>query len=307
MRPRRQDRRKKRLRRTVMPSTEPAKYAALSRFRISDRDFCALRDFIQQTSGIHIADNRKYLLQNRLSPRLRELGIESFAEYFKRLRGPDRNSELAKLFELITTNETSFFRNPPQLDYFRDELLSAMIESQRAKNSKSLHIWSAGCSSGEEPYTLAILLIEKLKAELPSWNLKITASDLSEAVLAMAKEGVYGDYALRTTPAPIKAKYFTKEGDGFRIRPELKKLVRFVSLNLNDRMALKRVETSHFIFCRNVMIYFDDDMKKRLARAFYENLIPGGHLLIGHSETLTGISESFIQARHPGAVAYLKE
>ncbi len=290
-----------------MPSTEPAKYAMLSRFRISDREFAALRDFIQQASGIHIADNRKYLLQNRLSPRLRELGLENFADYFKRLRGPERGPELARLFELITTNETSFFRNPPQLDYFRDELLSSMLDSQRAKNAKTLHIWSAGCSSGEEPYTLAIILVEKLKAELPSWNLKITATDLSEAVLAMAREGLYGDYALRTTPAPIKAKYFTKEADSYRIRPELKKMVRFAPLNLNDRLALKRVEASHFIFCRNVMIYFDDDMKKRLARAFHENLISGGHLLIGHSETLTGVNDAFVQERHPGAVAYVKK
>jgi chemotaxis protein methyltransferase CheR len=303
----RQGRRKQSLRRTLMPPAEPAKYTMLSQFRISDREFCDLRDFIQQASGIHIANNRKYLLQNRLSPRLRELGLDTFSEYFKRLQGPDRVCERAKLFELVTTNETSFFRNPPQLDYFRDTLLSAMIESQRSKNAKNLHIWSAGCSSGEEPYTLAILLAETLKAELPSWRLKITASDLSEAVLALAREGAYDDYALRTTPAPIKAKYFAKDADGFRIRPEVKKQVRFVSLNLNDSAALKRVETSHFIFCRNVMIYFDEDMKKRLARAFYENLTPGGHLLIGHSETLTGVNESFIQARHPGAVAYLKK
>jgi chemotaxis protein methyltransferase CheR len=139
-----------------------------------------------------------------------------------------------------------------------------------------------------------------------TWDIKITANDLSEAVLASARRGVYSEYALRTTPKEIIAKYFVKEDSNYRLDPKLKHLVSFGQINLNDKMQLARVERSHIVFCRNVIIYFDDDMKRRVINAFYDNLLPGGALLIGHSESLHNISRAFKPEHHKGTIVYRK-
>jgi len=277
-------------------------------FTISPEEFKQLRDFIYGKSGIYIADNRKYLLENRLRNRLKHLNLKSFGEYYYYLQyDAQRTQELNKLFEVVTTNETSFFRNPPQLKVFQDHVLGDLVDRQRKAGEKRIRIWSAGCSTGEEPYTMAIQLCEVLGTELPSWNVRITANDLSEGVLASARRGVYTEYALRTTPPEMVRKYFLKEEGRFKIKPELKKLITFGQINLSDRMQLKRVERSHIVFCRNVIIYFDDDMKKKVIGSFYDNLLPGGYLLIGHSESLHNISRAFKPTHYPGAIIYRKE
>jgi len=277
--------------------------------KITDKEFLQLRDFIYEQSGIYINDNRKYLLENRLINRLKELNLKSFGEYYYFLKyDPGRKQELNRLFEVITTNETSFYRNPPQLKVFQDIVLKEVLDKQRAKGQKKLHIWSAGCSTGEEPYTISIILHEVLKLEINSWQIKITANDLSEGVLRSARRGVYSQYSLRTTPKEIIAKYFIDEGNGkYRVKPEVKKLVSFGQLNLSDRFQVKRVERSHIIFCRNVIIYFDDEMKKNVIASFYDNLLPGGYLFIGHSESLHNISRAFKPIHYPGAIVYKKE
>lgn len=275
---------------------------------LNDEEFKQLRDFIYEQSGIYVADNRKYLIENRLAGRLKELNLKSFGEYYYYLRyDTNRKTELNRLFESVTTNETSFYRNPPQLKVFQDKVLPEVLEEQRKKGTKRLNIWSAGCSTGEEPYTLAIILLEVLGSEALSWNIKITANDLSEAVLQAARRGLYNDYTLRTTPKEIITKYFTKEGAVQKIKPEVKRLVSFGQINLSDRLAVKRVDRSQLVFCRNVIIYFDDDMKKRVISAFYDNLLPGGFLFIGHSESLHNISRAFKPVHHPGAIVYKKE
>lgn len=276
--------------------------------KISDAEFAQLRDFIYSQSGIYVADNRKYLVENRLASRLKELNLKSFAEYHAYLQyDAGRRQELNRLFEVITTNETSFYRNPPQLKVFQDMVLKDVLDKQRKLKQKRLRIWSAGCSTGEEPYTIAIILFEVLRTEITSWDIRITANDLSEAVLAQAREGVYSDYSLRTTPKEIVGRYFTADGANFKLRPEVKRLVSFGQINLSDRMQLKRVERSHIVFCRNVIIYFDDEMKKNVITAFYDNLLPGGQLLIGHSESLHNISRAFRPKHYPGAIIYGKE
>lgn len=275
---------------------------------ITDEEFGQLRDFIYDQSGIYVADNRKYLIENRLAGRLKELNLKSYSEYYYFLRyDAGRRQELSKLFESVTTNETSFYRNPPQLRVFQEKVLPPVLEEQRKKGMKRLHIWSAGCSTGEEPYTLAIILLEVLRTEIASWRIKITANDLSEAVLQTARRGVYNEYSLRTTPKEIIARYFLKEESSYKIKPEVKSLVSFGQVNLSDRLALKRLERSQIVFCRNVIIYFDDDMKKRVISSFYDNLLPGGYLLIGHSESLHNISRAFKPVHHPGAIIYTKD
>lgn len=275
--------------------------------KISDEEFVQLRDFIYQQCGIYIAENRKYLVENRLSNRLKDLNLKSFGEYYQYLRyDANKRTELNKLFEVVTTNETSFYRNPPQLQVFQEKVLGAVIAELRAKGQKRLRIWSAGCSTGEEPYTLGIILHEVLRSEIASWDIRITANDLSEAVLASARKGMYSDYALRTTPPDIISRYFIKEGPQYRIDPKVQQLVQFGQINLSDRTQLKRVERSQIVFCRNVIIYFDDEMKKQVIGSFYDNLLPGGYLLIGHSESLHNISRAFKPEHHTGAIIYRK-
>ncbi len=275
--------------------------------KISELEFTQLRDFIYDQAGIFIAGNRKYLLENRLSNRLKELNLKSFGEYYYYLQyDPGKKAELNKLFEVITTNETSFYRNPPQLKVFQTKVLPAVLDELRKKRRKRLRIWSAGCSTGEEPYTLAMILHDVLGAEISSWDIKITANDLSEKVLKSARRAVYSEYALRTTPKEIVKKYFDQDGKQYKVKPAIKQLVSFGQINLSDRMQVKRVEKSEIVFCRNVIIYFDEAMKKKVINAFYDNLIKGGFLIIGHSESLHNITRAFKPVHHPGAIIYQK-
>ena len=156
-------------------------------------------------------------------------------------------------------------------------------------------------------YTLAIIISDLLRSELPSWDIKITANDLSTQVLQAARAGLYNEYSLRTTPRELVNKYFVKEGNLYKVRDELKRMINFSQINLSNREQLKLVERSHIVFCRNVIIYFDDDMKRKVINSFYDNLMPGGALLIGHSETLHNICRSFELEHHPGAIVYRKK
>lgn len=275
--------------------------------RISDDEYKALRDFIYDRSGISIPSTRKYLLENRLGPRLKDLNLESFSDYLNYLKkDPQRNKEEGRLFELVTTNETSFYRNTAQLDALEQTILPELIDKKRKAKDQKLHIWSAGCSTGEEPYTLSIILHELLQSEFPRWRITIAAHDISDAVLQAAKEGVYTEYSLRTTPESIIKKYFDKRDDRFIIKPEVRRCIKFGKINLNDDAQLRRTEPADIIFCRNVIIYFDTAMKKRLIQSFFDRLLPEGYLFIGHSESLHSLSEAFTPRYFPGAIVYKK-
>ncbi len=289
----------------VLSPVSPSVASTLAGIKATDEEFRQLRDFIYENCGIYIADNRKYLIENRLVNRLKELNLKNFSEYYHYLRyDTNRRAELTRLFEVVTTNETSFFRNPPQLEVFQNTVLPKVIADIKAKGQKKLRIWSAGCSTGDEPYTIAIILHEVLKTEIAGWDIKITASDLSEAVLAAGRRGIYNEYTLRTTPKALIDKYFHKEGVNYRVDDKLKAMIQFGALNLNDRIQIRRIDPSHIIFCRNVIIYFDDAMKKNVISAFYDNLLPGGYLIIGHSESLHNISRAFQPEHHPSAIMY---
>lgn len=282
--------------------------SSMRAIKVSDEEFTQLRDFIYEQCGIFIAETRKYLVENRLTNRIKELNLKNFGEYYYFLRfDPGRRAEMPKLYEVITTNETSFYRNPPQLKVFQEKVLTETLDKLRRAGTKKLRIWSAGCSTGEEPYTLAMILHEVLRNEIDTWDIKITANDLSEAVLAAARKGEYSEYALRTTPPEIIERYFIKDGPAYNVDPRLKKLISFGPTNLSDRNLLKRVERSQIVFCRNVIIYFDDDMKRQVIESFYDNLLPGGCLLIGHSESLHNISRAFKPEHNVGTIVYRKE
>ncbi|MEO0482232.1 MAG: protein-glutamate O-methyltransferase CheR [Planctomycetota bacterium] len=281
-----------------MPAT--AKSATMS-----DKQFIALRDIIYKRSGIHFPDAKKYVLESRLGKRLQELEIEDFDQYVGFLTmGPFQTDEFQEMFNRITINETSFFRNEPQLNAFESEALPDLLKA-RAKE-KRLRIWSAACSSGEEPYTLAMILHRALGVRLADWRIEILGTDISEKALKVAQSGVYSSYALRTTQALTQSRYFKEQGREFVLDPEICSMVNFEVHNLKDRLAARRFGTWDVIFCRNVMIYFDDAMKQQLVDCFHDQLAKDGTLFIGHSENLRTLNTPFKQAGSAQAFMYRK-
>ena len=252
--------------------------------------FRQLRDQIYRRSGMFFADSSKYLIQKRLSPRARELNFDSFQKYFYFLQyDPRADAEYDQIFDLITTNETYFFREPAQLAAFTDEIIPELLGR---RSLKRIRIWSAGCASGEEPYTVAMLLQEK--GWFDKGNFEIFGSDLNRQVLQKARRGVYRENAFRNTPEAVRAKYFEREPDGsWKIADEIRNRVSFGRLNIYDEGRVALLGSLDVIFCRNVIIYFDDRSKKVVINSFYKRLIDGGYLLLGHSESLISLSTQF--------------
>lgn len=270
-------------------------------------EFKMIRDFILEKSGIYFAENKMYLVKNRLSKRMAELQIKTVRDYFYHVKYDLSLREFNELMNLVTTNETSFFRNEPQLLSFSGEVLPLLIEEKKKEQgNKTLRIWSAGCSTGEEPYTLAIILLERL-ISTAGWNIEIFANDISEQVLHKARVGEYSGATLRNVKPEHLEKYFIKNGESYRIKPEVQALVKFSHTNLNDPRKISVITSMDVIFCRNVMIYFTDDVKRQLVRGFYNALRPGGYLYIGHAETLHGISKAFKLVYFKNALVYQKE
>jgi chemotaxis protein methyltransferase CheR len=270
-------------------------------------DFTLIRDFIHERSGIYFAENKMYLVKNRLDRRMNELNISSVRDYFYHVKYDASMKEFNRLMDLVTTNETSFYRNEPQLLSFSSEVLPQLIEKKmKERGRKTLRVWSAGCSTGEEPYTLAILILEQLKS-LAGWSVEIMANDISEEVLQKARLGEYAGITMRNVKPEILDRYFAKSGDRFRVKPEAKSLVRFSQMNMNDQLKMSTMTKMDVIFCRNVMIYFSDEVKRQIVRGFYNALVPGGYLYIGHSETLHGISKAFKLVYLKNALVYGKE
>jgi len=260
---------------------------------MSDKHFDRLRSIIYERSGIHFPDSKKYVLESRLGHRLGELEIEDYDQYIAFLTmGPYQTEEFQEMFNRITINETSFFRNEPQLAVFETQILPKILEARAS--TKRLRIWSAACSSGEEPYTLAIMVHRTLGVRLPDWRIEILGTDISEKVLKVAEEGKYTDYALRSTPDLVRQRYFKREGPYWMLDATIRSMVAFELHNLKDRLAAKRHGTWDVIFCRNVMIYFDEQMRAQVIKTFADQLASDGYLFIGHSETIRGADAPFI-------------
>ncbi|HOM28149.1 MAG TPA: protein-glutamate O-methyltransferase CheR [Deltaproteobacteria bacterium] len=274
---------------------------------MTDETFVLLRDFIYEQSGIFFADNRKDQLASRLAFRLKANNLSDFEKYYYLLKY-DQNAarELRALFDSVTTNETSFFRSPPQIQAFQDKVLPEIMAAKERRGEKTLRLWSAGCSTGEEPYTMAIVLSQVMNGRR-DWDVKVVASDISEKALRSAKEAVYGEYSLRSVPPEIKRDFFVAAGSSYRIVDEVKDMVEFQFLNLSDTRRVQLMRGFDVIFCRNVLIYFDDQVKKRFVSQLYDCLNHGGYLFIGHSESLHNISRAFKLVHFPGALAYKKE
>jgi len=263
---------------------------------LPDDVFRLLRDQIYKRSGMWFSDSSKYLLQKRLSPRAKELNFDSFQKYFYFLQyDPRADAEFDTIYDLVTTNETYFFREPAQLTAFVEEIVPDLLSK---KAIKKIRIWSAGCSSGEEPYSLAMLLQEAGWYDHAAFE--IFASDINQQVLAKARRGQYRENAFRATDATLRDKYFIREAEGtgtWRIKDEVRNRVQFGRLNLYDEARVSLLGHLDIVFCRNVIIYFDDASKRVVVKNFYNRLIDGGYLLLGHSESLISLSTQF-KLRH---------
>lgn len=270
-------------------------------FEMSDSEFKNLSQLVYDQVGIHLADHKKMLVKGRLSKRLRELGFSSFNQYYQFLKNDTNGEELIMFINAISTNVTSFFREPSQWDFLEKE-----IKQMEAKGIRKLRIWSAACSSGQEPYTIAIFLNSLLKNP-KEWDIKILATDISEDILKQAMRGQYSLKDVTGVPKNMLNKYFnrvqvnTNAGpkEFYEIKDSLKNLILFRSFNLvygNYNMIPKKFD---MIFCRNVMIYFDNETKAKVVANLTSKIHKGGNFFIGHSESLINMKDVSLKLAKP--------
>lgn len=262
---------------------------------LTDREFQLLRALIFEKSGITLNDGKKELVRTRLGSKLRKGGFASFKDYYNYVVNDRTGEELVTLLDAISTNLTSFFREINHFNYLRKHIIPEVMERKRHDSPKEIRAWSAGCSSGEEPYSLAFTLSDILRGDR-GWGVKLLATDLSTKVLARAAKGVYTGEQVKTVPKEMASKFLDRtaeDGDRlYRVRPEIREMIQFKRFNLmTPTFPFKR--GFDFIFCRNVMIYFDKPTQQVLINKFYGSLSEGGYLLIGHSESLTGVQHRF--------------
>lgn len=276
--------------------------------RSPDSFLIRIRDLVYQVAGIFHPDSKLYFLQDRCKRRMAVIKTDSFQEYLDVLTiRAGRERELQLLLNEITIGETNFFRNQPQLDALRKFVLPELIREKERLGYRRLRVWSAGCSTGEEPYTLAIIFLEAMQARQEHWQIEITATDINEKSLARARQGLYASYSLRNVSRPILEKYFIPAADGqYLVREEPRSLVSFQHLNLFDERRLLFLRGLDMILCCNVLIYFDAESKRRMIQHFYNMLQPNGHLFLGHAESLFGINDDFRLVHFPGATAYAR-
>jgi len=253
---------------------------------ITDREFRLMRELFSIRFGINLTDKKRSLLVARLQSLIRSSGYRSFRDYYEHLVNDSSEQELGELIDRISTNYTYFYREKDHFEYYFNTVLPALARRIRRGKSRSLRIWCAGCSTGEEPYMLLMLLHEFLGPEYRDWDAEILATDISERALDMARAGIYPDDRLRELPAILKKKYFIRQVDGnWAVVDSVKNDSVFRRLNLMNN-AFPFYEPFHIIFCRNVMIYFDQETRDTLVRKFHHFLVPRGYLFVGHSETL---------------------
>ncbi len=253
--------------------------------KLTPEEFKKVTELVYKNTGIHLPESKLSLLSNRLRKRLKALGLDSFDAYYRLIRSKSGyEQEEPHFLSAVTTNETYFFRNTKLWDYFENDFLSELV---KRKKTKSIRIWSAASSTGAEAYTTAILLREKLP-DFSSWNVTIIGSDISKNVLDSAQAAVYNDYALSKTSKTRVKRWFTKKGDNYELNDEIRKMVRFQFHNLRDAFPNARFD---FVFLRNVLMYFDNAMKKRVITVVSDALVPGGLLIIGDVDPIRTTAE----------------
>lgn len=290
--------------RRVTPAAAPSGFASEGP---PDPDLVRIRDLVYQVAGIFHPDTKLRLLLDRCSRRMKELKTATLREYLECLTmKPNRQAELVALLNEITIGETCFFRNQPQLDALKQVIIPKIVEAKAKLPIRRLRIWSAGCSTGEEPYTLSMMLLEEAQHRLKDWTFEILATDLNERSLAHAKNALYGAYSTRNLSGYYRQKYFTPSGELLQVQEPVRTHINFSRLNLSDDSRMLFMKSIDVVFCCNVLIYFDLASKRRVIQHFYNNLLPHGYLFLGHSESLYGVTDDFRLVHLPGSTAYAK-
>jgi chemotaxis protein methyltransferase CheR len=259
---------------------------------MTDAEFRMIADFLRAVCGLHFGAESRYLLERRLARRCAELGLRSFTSYHYQLRSDTTGEgELGWAIDHLTTNETYFLRERRQLDALIGEIVPGLRARAGGAGAAPISIWSAGCSSGEEPYSIVLLALEA--GLVPGRDVRVYASDISRQMLQKARRGVYREASFRQMDAWLRDKYFVLKDGSYRISDEIKKHVHFAHLNLMDEARAALLGSLDVVLCRNVIIYFDLETKRRVVRTFQQRLRPGGYLLLGHSESLINLSTDF--------------
>jgi chemotaxis protein methyltransferase CheR len=286
--------------------------------QLTEPELKLLQTLVYQECGMCFDERRAHFLQDRLQRRLHACRLESFYSYYRLLTSREGRTELAALLENLTINETSFFRNKPQFDLFHKGTMEELLRRKNSDRNWNIRIWSAGCSTGQEPYTIAMLLCDSLayytlrngsqferpspKPLVPSpWKAEVLASDISYSALRAGQEGNYTEQQMEPVDYMYRLRYFDKVGDHYAVKPQLKQIVKFDFHNLKTEYL---PQGNDIIFCRNVMIYFDEAEQKRLVEKLCRCLNPDGYLFIGHAESLFGLSEKFRMIHLNNGTAY---
>lgn len=267
---------------------------------LSDSTFTQLTELIYLRTGIHIPPTKKYLVENRLAKLIDDFNLKGYDEFLYFIKYSPNGKESERLFDAITTNETYFFREPLQFDVFIDHVVPRVIEGRRG--ARNIRVWSAACSSGEEPFTLSMLLREKR----PDVRADVMGSDISHSVLRSAANGVFSSYSVRNVPPPYMRKYFKQNGQDYLLDTSIKSSVRFRNVNLIGDLRPPEARDFDVVFCRNVLIYFDQKAKQKAVSFLYDSLRPGGFLFIGSSESLHNVTRAFRPVTINKVVVYEK-
>ncbi|MCK5236142.1 MAG: protein-glutamate O-methyltransferase CheR [Deltaproteobacteria bacterium] len=271
------------------------------------KQYLVIRELIKEKTGIYIRDTRSDYLEYRVEERMDANSIEDIEEYYYFLKySPSNSGEFQALINLVTVQETSFFRNSDQLESFKNVILKNIIDKKTEEGSNNLKIWSAASSTGEEPITLSMIINEALTYFF-NWNVEILATDISTRALDLAKKGEYPEHRFKTMSPLIRTKFFSKVLDGYKANEMAMAPINYRHLNLSgDLNGFNGDKVYDVIFCRNVFIYFTDDVKEKIANHFYKILRPGGYLLLGNAESIDIRKVPFKMAFLPGGMVYQK-
>jgi chemotaxis protein methyltransferase CheR len=274
---------------------------------LSVEQFKSLSQQIYHKLGLHFDDKKIYFLKTRVAKRMAALGMDDPRDYVFLVSYADpKGVEMQALANLVTTNETYMFREYDQLQAFANYCLPEVLSAKQARGERTLRIWSAGCSSGEEPYTLAMIL-QDVFPQAQSWECEIVATDIDENMLRKVVAARYGFRSINEVPEDYRERYLTEDGEEWVVRRRTAALVKPRHLNLQDRMAMRAMRGFDFIFCRNVLIYFDDLSRKAVIDHFYNALNPGGYVFLGHSESVGRVTTAFKLKRFETHLVYVKE
>jgi chemotaxis protein methyltransferase CheR len=277
---------------------------------LSEEEFRLLRDFIHERFGLYFDENQRASLRSRLVGRLASLDLMSFEDYYHYLRfGPQRAEELERMVSHLTNNETYFYRESPQLQVFAEHVLRSVKERKLAGASaderRTVRILSAGCSTGEEAHTLAMIVYDSGQF-FWNWDVQVVGLDVDHQALEKARRGIYFHNSFRSlSPAQLE-RHFVRQGPGATVKDAIRKMVTLRHGNLVEPASFAGLAPVDVIFCRNVLIYFSDAMILKVVRIFHQLLAPGGHLFLGHAESLSRITDLFIPVRFQGAMVYQK-